>query len=59
MVHSLKVLDHSATMQGYLKVAVQVMPEEKRNNSTPSPVEFREGGENEVMGGSGKEARMR
>ena len=34
--------------QGYLKVAVQMMPEEKRSNSTPSPVEFREKTEEEV-----------
>ena len=48
MVHSVKVLDRLACIQGYLKVAVQVMQEEKRSSSTPSPVEFRESGAEEV-----------
>lgn len=42
MVHSVKVLDREAQIRGFLKVAVQVMQEEKRAASTPSPVEFRE-----------------
>ncbi|KAL5269141.1 hypothetical protein ACHWQZ_G002835 [Mnemiopsis leidyi] len=49
MVHSVKVLDRLACIQGYLKVAVQVMQEEKRSSSTPSPVEFRESGTEENL----------
>ena len=48
MVHSVKVLDRLACIRGYLKVAIQVMQEEKRSSSTPSPVEFRESGTEEV-----------
>lgn len=47
MVHSVKVLDREACMQGYLKVAIQLMQEERRSNSTPSSVEFREQGAEE------------
>ena len=47
MVYSVKVLDREACMQGYLKVAVQLMQEERRSNSTPSSVEFREQGAEE------------
>ena len=50
MVHSVKVLDRLACIRGYLKVAVQVMQEEKRSSSTPSPVEFRESAAEEVSG---------
>ena len=36
---------------GHLKIAVQIMPEEKRNTSNPSPIEFREPGQEEVIWG--------
>ncbi|XP_063683254.1 kinesin-like protein unc-104 isoform X2 [Bolinopsis microptera] len=49
MVHSVKVLDRLACIRGYLKVAIQVMQEEKRSSSTPSPVEFRESGTEENL----------